>query len=81
MCRGWLVYDSCVTYHNVALPRRLAVGEAVSLSFGGDNRQYAFPVIRIIKNGLNCTVLSEAADNANANKLRVPSCLDVSGPH
>ena len=81
MCRDWLLYDSCTTYAHVTLPKRLAIGDAVPLSFGSDNRQYSFPISRIIKNGIVCTVLSEAADDARVNKLKVPSCLDVSGSH
>jgi hypothetical protein len=82
MCRDWLVYDSCIEYHNVALPQRLAVGEAVPLSFGSDNKHYNFPVAKVIKNGIVCTVLSDAdSDMKKINKIKVTSCMDVSNSH
>ena len=82
MCRDWVVYDSCNVYNHVAVPKRIAVGDTVPLSFGSDNKQYAFPVARVIKNGIVCTVLSQAdGDPEKMDKFEVPSCLDVSASH
>jgi hypothetical protein len=78
MCRSWLVYDDCNVYNHVALPSRVAVGDTISLTFGSNNKHYNFPVVRIIKNGLNCTMLSQVKDSDGINKIRVASCLDVS---
>jgi hypothetical protein len=81
MCRDWLVYDSCMVYDRVDLPKRIAVGDRISLSFDSDNKHFSFPVARLVKTGIDCTVLSEDTNDANAvNRIKVPACLDVSNP-
>ena len=79
MCRAWLIYDDCTVHNHVVVPNRVAVGDTLSLTFGSNNKTYNFPVVRIIKNGMNCTVLSEADDSDKINKLKLSSCVDVTG--
>jgi len=78
MCRSWLVYDDCNVYNHVDLPSRVAVGDTIFLTFGSNNKHYNFPVVRIIKNGLNCTMLSQVKGSEGINKIGVASCLDLS---
>ncbi|HTQ35083.1 MAG TPA: hypothetical protein VMI30_13005 [Stellaceae bacterium] len=79
MCRAWILFNSCKVYSHVALPKRVAIGDEVELSFGSENKQYTFPVVRIIKHGVACTVLSENNDIGSINRINLSSCLDVSG--
>ena len=79
MCRAWIFFNSCRVYSHVALPKRVAIGDEVELSFGSENKQYTFPVARIVKHGVACTVLSENNDTDSANRINLSSCLDVSG--
>jgi len=59
-CRYWLVATSCHHYHHVRLPRRIAVGDTINLTYGSNPKGYAFPVARIgIEDG-HCTIYSEA---------------------
>ena len=46
-CRYWLVATSCHHYHHVRLPRRIAVGDTINLTYGSIPKGYAFPVARI----------------------------------
>src|SRR5438445_12202652 len=34
MCRDWLVYKSCSTYHRIAVPQHLAIGDQLELDYG-----------------------------------------------
>jgi hypothetical protein len=80
MCHSDVFTQSCDLFHHVALPKRLAIGDRVRLSFDVDNKQFSFPVARIIKNGIVCTVLSEASgDPEKIDRIKVPSCMDVTG--
>jgi hypothetical protein len=82
MCRNWLLFNSCRDYNNVPLPSRIAVGDAVPLSFGSNPKDYAFPVKRITRDGDTCAVLSNAAgDSKTSDRIEVPSCQDASGTH
>ena len=74
-CRYWLVATSCHHYHHVRLPRRIAVGDTINLTYGSNPKGYAFPVARIgIEDG-HCTIYSEARGNPDQiNKITVGSC-------
>ncbi|HVH79704.1 MAG TPA: hypothetical protein VM782_09965 [Stellaceae bacterium] len=79
ICVDWMPFHGCQVYEQVALPRRLAIGDTLSLEFG-DAKHFEFPVARIIKNGIRCTVLSQANGEADKiDSIKVPACLDVSG--
>lgn len=58
MCRDWFIYDSCDTYHHVALPSRIAVGDQIPLVFGNSDKQYDFRVSGIHRHGDACMILS-----------------------
>ena len=45
-CRGWVVTTSCRTYHHIALPSRIAVGDTITISFGSHPKEFAFSVAR-----------------------------------
>jgi hypothetical protein len=82
ICVNWIPLHGCRSYDHVTLPQRVAVGDKVPLEFGGDPNHYDFPVVRIIKNGLHCTVVSDTNDDGeNSDSIKVPSCLDVSDSH
>jgi hypothetical protein len=83
MCFSMMMISrGCTEYHHVELPKRLAVGDVVPLTFSSENKQYNFPVARIIKNGIVCTVLDATeGDPQHVDSIKVPSCLDVTGAH
>src|SRR5438132_13999868 len=55
-CRDWLVATSCRTYHHIALPSRIAVGDTITLSFGSRPKEFGFPVARIALKGRHCAI-------------------------
>jgi hypothetical protein len=75
-CRSWLVATSCKTYHHISLPPRIAVGDTVSLSFGGSSpKDYAFPVARIDLKAQHCTIFTETAGGGRGtDKISVAAC-------
>jgi hypothetical protein len=74
-CRGWLVATSCKTYQHISLPPRIAVGDTITLRFGSNPKDYAFPVARIDLNGRHCTIFSEAAGNRHRmDKINITRC-------
>ena len=80
MCRSRLVYSDCNSYHHIAIPQRIAVGDTVSVAFGSNPKQYAFPVARILRTGEACTLLSQASGDADkTDKIEVASCKAASG--
>lgn len=75
ICRSWLVYNSCTTHSKVALPERIAVGDKLSLSYGSNPKDYAFPVLSIRHQGTSCTLLSDASGAAaGGEKIEVAQC-------
>jgi len=77
MCQGILGRE-CNLYHHIALPPRIAVGDTVALDFGSNEKRFNFPVVRIVKNGAGCTVLSQASgDPATMDKIELASCQDA----
>jgi hypothetical protein len=80
MCRNRLVYSDCNSYHHIAIPQRIAVGDTVSVAFGSNPKEYAFPVARILQTGNACTLLSQASSDADkTDKIEVASCKAASG--
>ena len=74
-CRDWLVTSSCNTYHHIVLPSRIAVGDAVTLTFGSSPKEYAFSVARITLTGRHCAIFSEATgDRHQMDKINVAPC-------
>jgi hypothetical protein len=82
MCRNRLVYSDCNSYHHIAIPGRIAVGDKFQVEFGSNPKGYEFPVVRIVRNGDSCTLLSEAGvDAGKSDTIEVASCRDASGPN
>jgi hypothetical protein len=80
MCRSRLVYSDCNSYHHIAIPQRIAVGDTVSVAFGSNPKEYAFPIARILQTGDACTLLSHAnGDTDKTDKIEVASCKAASG--
>lgn len=81
MCRDWLVYDSCSTYHNIAVPPVIAVGDAVRVHFGSSPKSYDFHVVGIHRHGEGCTLLSDhTGKDESGEKLRLDTCPPAAKP-
>src|SRR5580704_430302 len=59
MCHNRLVYNDCNSYHHIAIPDRITVGDKFKVKFGSNPKDYEFPVALIVRNGDACTLLSE----------------------
>jgi hypothetical protein len=74
-CRNWLVATSCRTYHHIALPSQIAVGDTITVTFGSSPKEYAFPVARIALKGRHCAIFSEAHGKQHGvDKINVAPC-------
>jgi hypothetical protein len=74
-CRGWAVATSCKTYQHISLPPRIAVGDTITLRFGSNPKDYAFPVARIDLKRRHCAIFSEAEGNRHRmDKINVAPC-------
>jgi hypothetical protein len=80
ICRDWLVYDSCSTYHNIAVPLHLTVGEEVKLTFGSNLKEVFLPVTAIRRDSGHCIVLSSAAADKGGNKIDIDGCASAPAP-
>jgi hypothetical protein len=80
-CRDWLVYESCNTYHHVALPKRIATGDQIRLIFGSNMKKYTFPVVQIRQHGESCTLLNEhSSADERGEKIVVDPCQPTPQP-
>lgn len=74
-CRDWLVYDSCSTYHRIALPESVAVGDKFKLKYGSNPKIFMFDVVGIRRDGDRCTILSGASSGGErGEKIEVAPC-------
>jgi hypothetical protein len=81
ICRDWLVYRSCDTYHHVALPRRIAVGDQIKLIFGSSDKEYDFRVVGIDRRGDSCTIRSpHSGAHDSGERIVVEACEPVAKP-
>lgn len=81
MCRDWFVYASCSTYHRVELPQRVAIGDDIDVIFGSNNKDYIFHVVRIVRHGKNCRILSSASEpSGKGERIDVPNCQKAQSP-
>src|SRR5215468_386324 len=55
-CRSWIFFTSCTT-HKVRLPERVAAGDKVNLSYGGNPKNYTFEIALIRLEGDGCTLM------------------------
>jgi hypothetical protein len=75
MCRDWLVYKSCATYHRIAVPGHVAIGDDLELDYGSNQKHHVFHVVRIRRDGAGCTILSNASgDGEDGEKIEVSEC-------
>jgi len=81
MCRSWIVYASCNTYHKVVLPPQIAIGDNVTVTFGTNPKDYTFSVTRILQEGQNCKILSKASDaDGQGERIEVAQCQPADKP-
>ncbi len=80
MCRNWLVYDSCATYHRIAVPRRIAIGDRLRLTFGSNPKDYVFHVARLVLQGAACTILSDDDRGGTGEKIEAAGCRAAANP-
>jgi hypothetical protein len=75
MCRDWLVYTSCWSYHHIAIPAQIKIGDNLDLAFGSTNKEISFPVARILRDGDRCDIYN-TADGAirKVNRIKVEGC-------
>jgi hypothetical protein len=75
VCRNWVVYRACKPYDKVKLPRRVAVGDKLTLSFGSNPKDYVFHVLEIRPKGAGCLLLSAAsAGMEDRERLAIIQC-------
>lgn len=81
MCRSWLVYASCNTYHKIALPARIAIGDTVTVTFGTNPKDYNFQVTQILRQGQGCKILSKAsAPDGEGERIEIAQCQPAEKP-
>jgi hypothetical protein len=81
MCRDWLVYKSCATYHRIAVPQHVTIGDQLELDYGSNQKHHIFHVVRIRRDGASCTILSEASgDGEDGEKIEVSECRAPAKP-
>ena len=74
-CRGLIVTTTCKTYQHMRLPHRVAVGDVITLRFGSNLKEYAFPVARIDQKAGRCVIFSEAEGHRHRiDKINIPHC-------
>jgi hypothetical protein len=75
MCRDWLVYTSCWSYHHIAIPAQIKIGDNLDLFFGSNNKEISFPVARILRDGDRCDLFN-TPDGAihKVNRIKVEGC-------
>jgi hypothetical protein len=81
ICRDWLVYESCTTYHKVDLPDRITVGDRIELTYGTNPKDYVFHVSRINHDGDRCVILSEnSGRGGKGERIEVTPCGAAAAP-
>ena len=77
-CRNWLVASTCNQYHHIRLPPRVAVGDAISVTFGISPKEFVFRVARIAVEDHHCTIYSTAQENLEGvDKIDLASCYRI----
>ena len=72
-CRNWLVARACRHYHHISLPALVAIGDTIPLAFGSNNKEYDFPVVRIMLEGNRCTLFSNR-NGPQGDKIEIAPC-------
>jgi len=68
MCRNWLVSQSCASYHHIALPELVAIGDRFKIRYGSNPKIYEFHVLQIVHHDERCTILSDAPGSSEAGE-------------
>jgi hypothetical protein len=80
-CRSWVVYSRCATYHKIAVPEQIAVGDEISLTYGSNTKTYIFHVVRIRREGNSCAIWGERNDpDGEGEKLEIGQCRSAQQP-
>jgi hypothetical protein len=75
MCRDWLVYTSCWSYHHIAIPTHVKIGDTLDLAFGSNNKEIDFPVARILRDGDRCDLYNTPNGAIRkVNRIKVEGC-------
>jgi hypothetical protein len=75
MCRDWLVYTSCWSYHHIAIPTQIKIGDNLDLFFGSNNKEISFSVERILRNGSRCDLYNTTNGAIHkVNRIKVEGC-------
>ena len=79
ICRNWIVFRTCKSYDKIALPGRIAVGDAIQVSsFGSNPKDYIFHVVEIRQKGEGCMLLSKASrGHENRERIEIARCEPV----
>jgi hypothetical protein len=81
ICRDWLVYNTCDTYHHIALPKRVAVGDHFQVTFGSNPKFYEFHVVGIRRHGKRCTIMSpHTRAHETGEKIVIQMCGPAAKP-
>jgi hypothetical protein len=80
-CRSWVAYRSCATYHKIAVPEQIAIGDEISLTYGSNTKTYVFHVVRIRQKGNSCAIWSErSGPSGEDEKLEIGQCRSAREP-
>ena len=75
MCRNWLLSQSCSTYHRIALPELVAIGDQFKVRYGSNPKIYMFHVAQIVHHDGSCTILSDAPGSSEqGERLEIAPC-------
>ena len=78
ICRNWILFRSCKHYDKIDLPPRIAVGDRLDLTFGGNPKDYLFHVVEIRRKGEGCMLLSNISKgHEDRERIEVARCEPV----
>ena len=81
MCRDWLVHEACDTYHRIAVPAQVAVGDKIEITYGSNPKDYTFHVTGFHQHGDGCTILSShSTPDESGEKIEVADCRAMPKP-
>jgi hypothetical protein len=79
-CRNWLVMQTCHKDYRVIVPDHIGLGDELDLIFGSNQKEYFFPVARIVLEGDRCIIYSEKnAGRHDAERLVISPCRPGEG--
>jgi hypothetical protein len=68
---------SCRIYHHIVLPARITVGDTLTLRFGSNPKDYDFNVMRIVRDGEQCTIFDNISEPSN--QIEIAQCREAAG--